>query len=111
MDRSYKEDIPALRKVLESLTEQCSDLNTRTDWLNLRMVPLLQHARTLEKLMLSPQFKRETHRLTKGVAMFHSDLVYLRENVKALKAVVKAETYSKAGVSIKARETRTDHKK
>jgi hypothetical protein len=54
MDRSYKSDIPTLREALERLAEQYSPSGGETDWKNLRIAPLLEHARALEKLMLSP---------------------------------------------------------
>ena len=53
--------------------------------------PLLEHVKFLERLLRSPKFARETARLRRGVVMFHSDLVYLRENVKALRAILKLE--------------------
>ncbi len=88
MDRVYKAGIPAQRKALELLKEAFSELGSGTDWTRLRIDPLLEHARSLERLLRSPKFSRETSRLTRGVVMFHSDLVYLRENVKALKAIL-----------------------
>jgi hypothetical protein len=91
MDRVYKLDIPAKRKALEQLSKQFSTLRSTTDWKRLRVEPLLAHARSLERLLRSPRFARETSRLPRGVAMFHSDLVYLRENIKALQAVLEAE--------------------
>jgi len=91
MDRVYKEAIPQKRRELEDLKKRFSDIASTTDWTKLRIEPLLEHARSLERLLLSPRFARETSRLTKGVVMFHSDLVYLRENVKALKAILEAE--------------------
>ncbi len=95
MDRVYKADIPATRKALEELKEKFSGLDSRTDWTKLRIEPLLEHARSLEGLLRSPKFSRETSRLTRGVVMFHSDLVYFRENVKALKAILEAEKKSR----------------
>ena len=92
MDRVYKEDIPASRRALEELKRQFSRLDSKTDWSKLRIEPLLEHARTLERLLRSPRFSRETSRLRRGVVMFHSDLVYLRENVRALKVILKAES-------------------
>ncbi len=92
MDRSYKEDVPALRRALEALRREFARLDSRTDWKRLRIEPLLAHARGLERLMKSPKFARETSRLPGGVAMFHSDLVYLRNNVKTLRAILRKAT-------------------
>jgi len=39
--------------------------------------------------------KALTARLRRGVVMFHSDLIYLRENVKALKEILKIESGSR----------------
>jgi hypothetical protein len=87
VDRVYKAGIPALREALENLKTEFSRLNAETDWMKVRVEPLLQHAMKLEH-----QLKSEgSSRLTKGVRMFHSDLVYLRENVNALKEVLQSE--------------------
>ena len=94
MDRVYKEDIPASIRALEELKRQFSRLDSKTDWDKLRIEPLLEHARTLGRLLRSPRFSRETSRLRRGVVMFHSDLIYLRENVRALKVILKAESKS-----------------
>ena len=94
MDRSYKEDIPSTRRVLEELKKEFSGLASTTDWTHLRIEPLLNHVKSLERLLRSPKFARETARLRRGVAMFHSDLVYLRVNVKALKEILEVERRS-----------------
>lgn len=94
MDRSYKEDIPKLKKALEALKEEFSGVASTTDWISLRIEPLLAHARSLEGLLRSPKFARETARLRRGVVMFHADLIYLRENVKALKQMLAVEKQS-----------------
>jgi len=91
MDRSYKEDIPKARRALEDLKEGFADVATTTDWARLRVEPLLDHVKHLERLLRSPKFARESARLRTGVAMFRSDLVYLRANVKALAAILAAE--------------------
>jgi hypothetical protein len=91
MDRSYKEDIPRARKALEELKKEFSSVASTTDWTKLRIEPLLDHVRSLELLLRSPRFARETARLRRGVVMFHADLVYLRENVKALKEILAVE--------------------
>jgi len=94
MDRSYKEDIPRTRRALEELKKEFSGVASTTDWRKLRIEPLLDHVKSLERLLRSPKFARETARLRMGVVMFHSDLVYLRENVKALKEILKVERKS-----------------
>ena len=99
MDRSYKEDIPKNRRALEELKKEFSDVASTTDWTKLRIEPLLEHVKFLERLLRSPKFARETARLRRGVVMFHSDLVYLRENVKALKEILKVEKRSRRGLS------------
>ena len=91
MDRSYKEDIPKAKRALEKLKREFSDMASATDWAKLRVEPLLEHAKSLDRLLCSPKFARETARLRKGVGMFHADLVYLRENIKALKKILEAE--------------------
>jgi hypothetical protein len=94
MDRSYKEDIPKMRRALRKLMDEFSGVSSTTDWTKLRIEPLLRHVKCLEQVLRSPKFARETARLRRGVAMFHSDLVYLRENVKALKRILEVETRS-----------------
>ena len=99
MDRTYKEDIPATRRALEELRTEFSRLHSKTDWKKLRVEPLLEHARSLERLLQSSQFARETSRLPRGVPMFHTDLVYFRENIKALKGVLESERKSQSSGS------------
>src|ERR1700741_2019027 len=91
MDRSYKEDIPKTKRALEELKKEFSGVASTTDWTKLRVEPLLDHVKSLERLLRSPKFAQETARLRRGVAMFHSDLVYLRVNVKALKEILQVE--------------------
>ena len=91
VDRVYKADLPRLRNTLEKLREEFSALNCRTDWTKLRIEPLLKHIESLEQLLYSPEFSQELLRLRKGVEMFHSDLVYLRENIKGLEKVLLSE--------------------
>ena len=95
MDRSYKEDIPKTKRALEELKKEFSGVASTTDWARLRIEPLLDHVKSLERLLRSPKFARETARLRRGVVMFHSDLVYLRENVKALKQILNVERGSR----------------
>src|SRR5882724_4086919 len=94
MDRTYKEDIPSTRRALEELKKEFSSIASTTDWTKLRIEPLLDHVKFLERLLRSPKFAREAARLRRGVVMFHSDLVYLRENVKALKEILEVERRS-----------------
>lgn len=92
VDRVYKADLPRLRKALEELREEFSNLGpSKTDWTKLRIEPLLKHLDSLEQLLHSEEFSRESSHLRKGVVMFHSDLVYFRENVKALERVLLSE--------------------
>jgi hypothetical protein len=95
VDRVYKEDLPRLRKALEELREGFSDLgSSKTDWVKLRIDPLLKHLDSLEQLLQSREFSPESSRLRKGVVLFHSDLVYLRENVKGLEKLLQSEKKS-----------------
>lgn len=95
VDRAYKEDLPRLRKALEELRENFSSLDSsKTDWAKLRIDPLLKHLDSLEQLLHSGEFSREFSHLRKGVLLFHSDLVYLRENVKGLKKLLQSEKKS-----------------
>ena len=91
VDRVYKAGIPKLRNELARLKEEFSTLESGTDWTKLRVEPLLRHAEALEGLLSQPDFAREYSRLRRGVVMFHSDLVYLWDNVKALKSTLESE--------------------
>lgn len=91
VDRVYKAGIPQLREKLVRLKEEFSRLDTGTDWTRLRIEPLLRHAEGLEVLLDRPDFAKEYSRLRRGVVMFHSDLVYLRDNVKALEKTLESE--------------------
>ena len=103
VDKVYKKDLPRLRSDLEKLRDGFSSVgSSRTNWTKLRIEPLLKHLDSLEQLLNSEEFSRESSRLTKGVRMFHSDLVYLRENIKGLEKVLLSEKKSlkKQGRSI-----------
>ena len=91
VDKVYKADIRRLKNTFIKLKEEFSSLDSGTDWTRLRIEPLLRHAEALEHLLNSPDFSNEFSRLRKGVVMFHSDLVYLRENVKALEKMLESE--------------------
>ena len=91
VDRVYKKALPALRNDLEELRESFSNLDSKTDWTKLRIEPLLKHLRSLEQLLESGEFSQESSRLTKGVELFHSDLVYFRTNVRWLEKLLQSE--------------------
>ena len=91
VDRVYKRGLPELRNTLEKLREDFDNLGSKTDWTRLRIEPLLKHLGSLEELLRSQEFSRDFSRLTKGVELFHSDLVYFRTNVKALKKILQSE--------------------
>lgn len=91
VDRVYKEGLPELRKALEKLRENFSNLSPKTDWTRLRIEPLLKHLGSLEQLLVSEEFSGEFSRLRKGVELFHSDLEYFRTNVKGLEKVLESE--------------------
>ena len=46
---------------------------------------------TLERLIYSDEFSGESSRLPRGVELFHSDLVYLSQNVKGLQKLLLSE--------------------
>jgi len=94
VDKVYKKELPALRDALEELRENFSNLSSKTDWSELRIEPLLKHLRSLEQLLESKEFSRESSRLTKGVELFHSDLEYFRTNVRGLEKVLQSEKRS-----------------
>ena len=62
VDRVYKKALPALRKTLELLTKDFSQLGSKTDWSRLRVEPLLDHVRRLEQLLGSGDFSGESSR-------------------------------------------------
>lgn len=95
VDRVYKTDLPRLRKALEELRQNFSGLSpSKTDWVKLRIDPLLKHLDSLEQLLNSKEFSAEFSHLRKGVALFHSDLVYLRKNVEELEKLLQSERKS-----------------
>jgi hypothetical protein len=96
VDVVYEKDLPRLRKELQNLREEFSELDSmKTDWAKLRIDPLLKHLDSLEQLLHSTEFSHEFAHLRKGVELFHSDLVYLRENVKGLKKLLESERRSR----------------
>jgi hypothetical protein len=84
----YKRGIPGMVQELEELRAAFSHRRSPTDWSRLRIDPLLAHARALDARLRSKRFQRETSRLRVGVEMFHSELVYLRVNVRALRRIL-----------------------
>ena len=66
----------------------------KTDWTRLRIEPLLKHLEALEQLLHSGEFSGEFSRLREGVVLFHSDLVYLRTNVKELRRLLQSKKKS-----------------
>jgi len=92
VDRVYKEDLPQSRNKLEGLKEEFVKLGpSGTRWARLRIDPLLKHVDTLEHLIHSDEFSGESSRLTRGVELFHSDLVYIRQNIKGLQKLLISE--------------------
>jgi hypothetical protein len=59
MDRTYKEDIRSTRRALEELKKEFSGVASTTDWTKLRIEPLLDHVKSLERLLRSPKFARD----------------------------------------------------
>src|SRR5437667_463840 len=64
VDRAYKEDLPAFRKVLEKLKEDFSNLSPKTNWTRLRIEPLLKHLESMERILGSPESSGEFSNLT-----------------------------------------------
>ncbi len=96
VDRVYLRSLPSFQADLEELERAFAQLETATDWNRLRVQPLLRHVRNLEEVLDSDRFAREQARLPRGVAMFHSDLVYLRENLRELKKTLEREARATA---------------
>ena len=95
VDRAYKSDLPKLRNSLEELRDDFSKVNSKTNWTELRIVPLLKHLDFLEQLLGSAEFLTEFSRLRKGAELFHSDLVYFRTNINGLERVLQSEKKSR----------------
>jgi len=88
----YKEDLPQSKNKLEGLREEFVNLGpSGARWARQRIDPLLKHIDALEHLVHSDEFSVESSRLTKGVELFHSDLVYLRQNIKGLQRLLLSE--------------------
>ena len=87
VDRVYKGAWPELRRTLLKLRAEFSEIEPSTDWVRLRVEPLLEHLKLLEALVRS----WESYRLRGAVPMLHSDLVYFRDNINGLKQVLASE--------------------
>jgi len=95
VDKVYKSALPRYRADLLRLRKDFSSLgSTRTNWIELRINPLLRHLDSLENLLHSEEYSLESSRLRKGVMLFHSDLIYLRDNIRGLERVLRSERKS-----------------
>lgn len=90
MDRVYKGAFGKFRTELEELRDGFAETRPKTDWNRLRIEPLLKHVDSLEAILKSRRFSVEVSRLTRGVSMFHSDLVYLRHNIQELRKLLRS---------------------
>lgn len=89
VDRVYKGAFRAFRADLQELREGFARIKkSGTDWNRLRIEPLVKHVETLEAILRSKRFAGEVSRLKRGVSMFHSDLVYLRHNIRELQKLL-----------------------
>lgn len=100
VDRVYKSSLPRFANQLNELRKEFSDLDSKTDWVKLRIDPLIRHLNSLEGLLENRQYSGEFARLTKGVASFHADLVYFRTNIEELGKILRAEKRSVRRVRI-----------
>jgi hypothetical protein len=91
VDRVYKGALPSFRKTLEQMRVEFTRLKPKTNWARLRIEPLLRHVKELEQRLKSREFSGESSRLKNGVNQFHSDLVYLRDNVRWLEEILRSE--------------------
>jgi hypothetical protein len=91
VDRVYKGAIPEFLSKLEKIRKGFAAIPTKTDWNRLRVVPLLKHAESLEAVLKSKRHAAQISRLTRGVSMFHSDLVYLQHNLRELERTLERE--------------------
>jgi hypothetical protein len=87
VDRVYRSDLPRLRKVLLNMKKEFSHMDSSTDWVRLRVDPLLAHIEQLRSMVRI----WDSSRVSGGVPMLHSDLVYFRRNVKGLNGVLASE--------------------
>ena len=89
VDRVYKGAFRWFRAELEDLRDGFARIESKTDWDRLRIEPLMKHVDSLEAIMKSKRFAGEVARLRRGVSMFHSDLVYLRHNIRELRETLR----------------------
>ena len=87
VDRVYQGSWSEFRRTLLNLKSDFSKFEPSTDWVRLRIDPLLEHLKRLEALVRS----WESYPLRGAVPMLHSDLVYFRENLNGLKRVLVSE--------------------
>lgn len=83
----HQADLPRLRKTLLNMRKEFSQFDPSTDWVRLRIDPLLAHIDQLKAMVRIWDSSRQSG----GVPMLHSDLVYFRENVKGLGRVLASE--------------------
>lgn len=91
VDRVYKGAIPDYRRQLERMRSEFRNLPSSTDWNRLRVEPLLGLVQSLDGVLRSKRHSAQVARLTRGVSMFHSDLVYLRHNLRELEKTLERE--------------------
>ena len=89
VDRVYREAFRGFRVQLTELEDGFARIEASTDWIRLRIEPLLKHVDSLEGIIKSKRFSAEVERLKGGVSMFHSDLVYLRHNIRELEETLR----------------------
>ena len=87
VDRVYRTNLPSLRKSLLNMRREFSALDTSTDWVRLRVDPLLAHIDQLRAMIGIWDSSR--HR--GAVPLLHADLVYFRKNVRGLRRVLAVE--------------------
>jgi hypothetical protein len=87
VDRVYRADLPELRKSLLDLRRDFFDLDTSTDWVRLRINPLLAHIDQLRAVIRI----WDSSRLRGAVPLLHADLVYFRNNVRGLRRILASE--------------------
>lgn len=87
VDRVYRTDLPELRKNLLNLRKEFSTLDTSTDWVLLRVDPLIAHVDRLQAMVRI----WDSSRLRGAVPLLHADLVYFRSNVRGLRRLLSSE--------------------
>ena len=90
VDRVYKTSLPRFGNQLKDLRREFLDVGSKTDWITLRIDPLIRHLNSLKESLERGQFARGLTRLTNGVALFHSDL-YFRTNIRELEKLLSSE--------------------